>query len=328
MSRNKKSLAVACLLASVCGKAGAMDSTKKINPASRSVSTGMSPVLKKVLIGGGTIVGTTALSFGIWGLTKLFGAKNQKPGNPGEQDNTDNEQKDLQTRKEFHKAFLVLTKSPGKMEIKGNDGDGKPTENNENDPNEILSVIFESIVAGKVINNNEIEGYFVTNTSKFNIKLNLNEEKGNGKTRLHLEIKAKSNKLNITVDAEVFGSTDERNEIEKTLNEEKILAQHENIVYLSKCDELDFVNAKKQTAEGSMLITYMKNVQEEKNYAIINNTDGSILKITYELSDDFKKLNETVEKYKKGTKKEDIENKRAEPTSTNVYEFNIKLKDN
>ena len=82
MSRNKKSLAVACLLASVCGKAGAMDSTKKINPASRSVSTGMSPVLKKVLIGGGTIVGTTALGFGIWGLTKLFGAKNQKPGNP------------------------------------------------------------------------------------------------------------------------------------------------------------------------------------------------------------------------------------------------------
>ncbi|MBO6126468.1 MAG: hypothetical protein J6P21_00490 [Clostridia bacterium] len=50
MSRNKKSLAVACLLASICGKAGAMDSTKKINPASRSVSTGMSPVLKKVLI--------------------------------------------------------------------------------------------------------------------------------------------------------------------------------------------------------------------------------------------------------------------------------------
>ena len=59
-----------------------MDSTKKINPASRSMSTGMSPVLKKVLIGVGAPMGATALGFGIWGLTKLFGAKNQKPGNP------------------------------------------------------------------------------------------------------------------------------------------------------------------------------------------------------------------------------------------------------
>ena len=328
MSRNKKSLAVACLLASVCGKAGAMDSTKKINPASRSVSTGMSPVLKKVLIGGGTIVGTTALGFGIWGLTKLFGAKNQKPGNPGEHDNKDLEQRDLQTRKEFYKAFLVLTQSPGKMEIKGNYGDGKPTENNENDPNEILSVIFEAIVAGKVINDNEIKYDFVTDTGGFNVKLELSKEKTTGKTTLHFEFKSKSKKLDITMDAEVFGSTNERNEMEKALNENKILAQHKNIVRLSKCYGLDFVNAKEQIAEGIMLIAHMRNVQEEKNYAITNDTDGSILKITYELSDDFKKLKETVEKYEKGTKEEDIENKRAKPTSTNVYEFNIKLKDN
>ena len=327
MSRNKKSLAVACLLASVCGKAGAMDSTKKINPASRSVNTGMSPVLKKVLIGGGTIVGTTALGFGIWGLTKLFGAKNQKPGNPGEHDNKDLEQRDLQARKEFHKAFLALTKLPGRMDIQKFEN-GSKIENNENDPNEILSVIFEAIVAGKVINDNEIEYDFVTDTGEFNIKLKLSEEKSTGKTKLHLQCKTKSKKLDIAIDAEVFGSTDERNVMEKALNENKILAQHENIVYLSKCKKLDFVNAKEQIAEGIMFIVHMRNVQEEKNYAIINDTDGSILKITYELSDDFKKLKETVEKYEKGTKEENIENKVAKPTSTNVYEFNIKLKDN
>lgn len=327
MSRNKKSLAVACLLASVCGKAGAMDSTKKINPASRSMSTGMSPVLKKVLIGGGTIVGATALGFGIWGLTKLFGAKNQKPGNPGEHDNKDLEQRDLQARKEFHKAFLALTKLPGKMDIKKFENESK-IDNNKNDPNEILSVIFEAIVAGKVINDNKIEYDFVTDTDGFNVKLELSKEKSTGKTTLHFEFKSTSKKLDIAMDAEVFGSTDQRNETEKTLNENKILAQHENIVYLSKCNELDFVDAKEQAAEGKMLINNMKIVKDEKNYAITNDIDGSILKITYELSDDFKKLKETVEKYEKGTKEEDIENKVAKPTSTNVYEFNIKLKGN
>lgn len=328
MSRNKKSLAVACLLASVCGKAGAMDSTKKINPASRSVSTGMSPVLKKVLIGVGAPMGATALGFGIWGLTKLFGAKNQKPGNPGEHDNKDLKQRDLQARKEFHKAFLVLTKLPGKMEIKGNYADGKPTKNNEDDQNEVLRAIFGAIVAGKVINDNEIEYDFVTDTGEFNIKLKLSEEKSTGKTTLHFEFKSKSKKLDITMDAEVFRSTDERNVMDESLNKNKILAQHENIVYLSKCDELDFVDAKEQAAEGKMLINNMKIVKDEKNYAITNDIDGSILKITYELSDDFKKLKETVEKYEKGTKEEDIENKVAKPTSTNVYEFNIKLKGN
>ena len=201
-------------------------------------------------------------------------------------------------------------------------------ENNENDPNETLSVIFEAIVAGKIINNNEIEHDFVTGMGEFNVKLKLNEEKSTGKTTLHFELKSKSKKLDIAMDAEVFGSTNERNEMEKTLNENKILAQCDNIVWLSKCDELDFVDAKEQAAEGSMLIAHMKDVKERKNYAISDEADGSILKITYELSDDFKKLKETVEKYEKGTKEEDIENKRAKPTSTNVYEFNIKLKDN
>lgn len=72
MSRNKKSLAVACLLASVCGKAGAMDSTKKINPASRSMSTGMSPVLKKVLIGVGAPMGGNSTWFWNLGFNKAF----------------------------------------------------------------------------------------------------------------------------------------------------------------------------------------------------------------------------------------------------------------
>lgn len=328
MSKNRKSLAVACLLASICGKAGAMNSTKKVSPASRQLVTGMSPVLKKVLIGVGVPMGAATLGFGIWGLTKLFGGKDQKPGEPGEQDNKNNEQKDLQIRKEFHKAFLVLTKSPGKMEAKGT-YDGKEIDDKEKIQSSVLSIIFDAIMFGNVINNNEIKYNYVLSkaeegdNNEHNIELKLDEEKNTGKTTLYFEIK--SNLLKIDAKAEVFGSKEEKDVMEKTYNEEKMLIQCTNIEYLSKISALDFVDVKAQKAEGGMLTCHIRNVKEGENYVIINE-NSNILKITYELSDDFKKLKETVEKYNEGINKEDIENKKVEPTSTDSYEFYIKSK--
>ena len=83
---NKKGLAVACLLASICGKTGAMEKPVNNKVAVQRTNPEKSSNLKKVLIVGGTIFGLGAFGAGIYGLTKLFGDKeeldngNQKPG--------------------------------------------------------------------------------------------------------------------------------------------------------------------------------------------------------------------------------------------------------
>ena len=82
---NKKGLAVACLLASICGKTGAMEKPVNNKVAVQRTNPEKSSNLKKVLIVGGTIFGLGAFGAGIYGLTKLFGDKeeldngNQKP---------------------------------------------------------------------------------------------------------------------------------------------------------------------------------------------------------------------------------------------------------
>ncbi|MBR0184289.1 MAG: hypothetical protein IJQ10_03990 [Clostridia bacterium] len=83
---NKKGLAVACLLASICGKTGAMEKPVNVESgALQRTNLEKSSNLKKVLIVGGTIFGLGAFGAGIYGLTKLFGDKeeldngNQKP---------------------------------------------------------------------------------------------------------------------------------------------------------------------------------------------------------------------------------------------------------
>ncbi len=178
---NKKGLAVACLLASICGKAGAIE--KPVNKvALQRTNIERSSNLKKVLIAVGTIFGLGVFGAGIYGLTKLFGDKekldngNQKPvEDPIKKEYFDVLRSFYKPNKEYGANYI--------LDIQNFYSSSQP--NCIADTNKFLAYCTFALTFGKVSESGEItyEGY--RGKKKLSIKLQIDKEQNN----MHLEAK-------------------------------------------------------------------------------------------------------------------------------------------
>ena len=330
---NKKGLAVACLLASICGKTGAMEKPVNNKVAVQRTNPEKSSNLKKVLIVGGTIFGLGAFGAGIYGLTKLFGDKE-------ELENGNQKPVEDPIKKEY---FDVLRSFYEPNKEYGADYWCKNDDNDDNDNSDnILDIqnFYSSSQPKRIADTNEFLAYctFALTFGKVSESGGITYEGYRGKKKLNIKLQIDKKQNNMRLEAKEDDGVKHDFDISLPKKYDDSINEKGFKIYLfnNMLDEFEYAIIPTLESENEKSKTFFKDYYYDKGYGYDNEkingilngfdnsendgtldaTEGSCLRLfkaNFEVSDDLTQLKATY----------NLIDKKGKSIGTNKYSIKI-----